>query len=403
MRRPRRARARTLASLALVQLLAVASASAATAQPVEEQVRTEVRRYVDAVNRGDPRVVAALYLSDPRTSSLGDGQIYRGSQAIAELLQEVYSQGAISMTVDSVSVLPLGTDAAVAVMRYRWVIGRESAESLAGALTLVYRRTPQGWRVAHDHTSTLAPHTPGPGAAGEPADSGPRNPVRETSSCRVVRIVDGDTIECARAGRVRLIGIDTPELVASFLRQLYMEREDVPPRILVPAEPTDREVLEGLGDDGIVLSKTGAALRGAGPGASLRFGQTSLTVRGVVTDAALGGREAVVTRQTGTAIGVNRSRYLLVDLTPGEGTEALEAALKATMPAEQPLRLRGVDEPGIAPRQINQLARDGQRRERGLRADHDNLRNGLLQDDRLDDRAADLDIILQDLTIGELL
>ncbi len=38
--------------------------------------------------------------------------------------------------------------------------------------------------------------------------------------------------------------LDRPELVASFLRQLYMEREDVPPRILVPTEPADREVLE---------------------------------------------------------------------------------------------------------------------------------------------------------------
>jgi excinuclease ABC subunit C len=39
--------------------------------------------------------------------------------------------------------------------------------------------------------------------------------------------------------------IDTPRLVSSFLRELYMDRdEDVPPRILVPAWPSDREVLE---------------------------------------------------------------------------------------------------------------------------------------------------------------
>jgi excinuclease ABC subunit C len=38
--------------------------------------------------------------------------------------------------------------------------------------------------------------------------------------------------------------IDAPRLVSSFLRELYMDREDVPPRILVPAWPSDREVLE---------------------------------------------------------------------------------------------------------------------------------------------------------------
>jgi endonuclease YncB( thermonuclease family) len=40
---------------------------------------------------------------------------------------------------------------------------------------------------------------------------GPREPVRETISCELTRIVDGDTIECRRVGRVRLIGMDTPE------------------------------------------------------------------------------------------------------------------------------------------------------------------------------------------------
>jgi len=48
--------------------------------------------------------------------------------------------------------------------------------------------------------------------AGQAADySGPTTTARSTVPCRVTRIVDGDTIECAEAGRVRLIGIDSPE------------------------------------------------------------------------------------------------------------------------------------------------------------------------------------------------
>jgi excinuclease ABC subunit C len=38
--------------------------------------------------------------------------------------------------------------------------------------------------------------------------------------------------------------IDAPGLVASFLRELYMDRDEVPPRILVPAWPADQAVLE---------------------------------------------------------------------------------------------------------------------------------------------------------------
>jgi excinuclease ABC subunit C len=42
----------------------------------------------------------------------------------------------------------------------------------------------------------------------------------------------------------RVEDLDRAGLVSSFLQQLYMEREEVPRRILVPVEPTDREVLE---------------------------------------------------------------------------------------------------------------------------------------------------------------
>jgi excinuclease ABC subunit C len=38
--------------------------------------------------------------------------------------------------------------------------------------------------------------------------------------------------------------LDPPALVSSFLRELYMEREEVPPRVLVPAMPADVDVLE---------------------------------------------------------------------------------------------------------------------------------------------------------------
>src|SRR2546425_12222822 len=38
--------------------------------------------------------------------------------------------------------------------------------------------------------------------------------------------------------------LDRGQLVSSFLRELYMEREDIPPRVLVPVIPEDGELLE---------------------------------------------------------------------------------------------------------------------------------------------------------------
>jgi micrococcal nuclease len=42
--------------------------------------------------------------------------------------------------------------------------------------------------------------------------AGPPHPARSLTTCDVTRIVDGDTLVCGEAGRIRLIGIDTPEL-----------------------------------------------------------------------------------------------------------------------------------------------------------------------------------------------
>lgn len=115
------------------------------------------------------------------------------------------------------------------------------------------------------------------------------------------------------------------------------------PRFLPFVAAPDADVLAGLDAGSIVLSRTGAALRGIGPGGWVRFGQTTLTVRGVVDDVAIGGHEAAVTRQAGAAIGVVQPRYLLVGLAPNTGTKGMEAALRSSLPAGAPLRVRVPD------------------------------------------------------------
>lgn len=48
-------------------------------------------------------------------------------------------------------------------------------------------------------------------ASEEVAVPEPAMPVGQTMACTLVSITDGDTINCGSAGRIRLIGIDTPE------------------------------------------------------------------------------------------------------------------------------------------------------------------------------------------------
>lgn len=43
------------------------------------------------------------------------------------------------------------------------------------------------------------------------SDGGPSAPATPPPTCRITRIVDGDTVHCDPLGRIRLIGIDSPE------------------------------------------------------------------------------------------------------------------------------------------------------------------------------------------------
>jgi ketosteroid isomerase-like protein len=77
--------------LALV-LRCLAFSSPASAQTVEDQIRAEVGRFVDAINGGNPNAVTALYLDTTAATSFGDGEMYRGRQASADLLRQAYAQ-----------------------------------------------------------------------------------------------------------------------------------------------------------------------------------------------------------------------------------------------------------------------------------------------------------------------
>lgn len=201
---------RAAAALAVGAWCAAGCVAAQSA--VEREIRAEVARYVTAVNGGDPGRVSALYERSAQASTLGDGQITLGWDRVAAVYADAYRAArSIRMEIpgDSVTVVPLADAAALALFPYRWTFGPPGqAIVLRGAMTLVYRRTADGWRIVHDHTSALAAGAvePGPQPAG-----GPARPARRTEPCVVTRVADGDTLECARIGRVRLIGIDAPE------------------------------------------------------------------------------------------------------------------------------------------------------------------------------------------------
>ncbi len=187
------------------------------ATPTSE-ITAQVERYVAAVNRGDVRGVADLYARKPGVSSAGDGEVTVGWSQILDLYRSFMERfGRVTMSAESLTVAPVGSDGAVATFRYRWkgVRGRDTTAT-DGAMTLVYERTAQGWRIVHDHTSTR--RAAGGAGAAEEAPAGPGReagvvpgPAGPTEPCVVQRIVDGDTFDCVGGPRVRMIGMDAPE------------------------------------------------------------------------------------------------------------------------------------------------------------------------------------------------
>jgi hypothetical protein len=116
--------------------------------------------------------------------------------------------------------------------------------------------------------------------------------------------------------------------------------------------PSARATFGGLGPGEALLGATSARLRRLGPGGRLRIDRNPgdghrgrwLTVAGVVDDALVGAAEVAVTLAGARATGIARDRYLLLAYR-GERS-AVVTAVRRTLPAGLPVRLRG---PGETP------------------------------------------------------
>jgi hypothetical protein len=106
----------------------------------------------------------------------------------------------------------------------------------------------------------------------------------------------------------------------------------------------DRALLSGLARGEAALGATSAKLRRLGPGGALAFGDRRVPVAGILPDAAMGAHEVFVSTRTAAALGVTRTRYLLIDPAPGASRSALTERIRSLLPAGAPLRVRGLGE-----------------------------------------------------------
>ena len=123
----------------------------------EPSADAAVRQVLDAQaaawNRGDLDGFMAGYWQSPDLTFFSGSDRTAGWQATLDRYRKRYQADGKEMgrlTFSDLSVEMLGPDHAL--VRGRWAL-QLSKEAPSGLFTLLFRQTPDGWRIIHDHTS----------------------------------------------------------------------------------------------------------------------------------------------------------------------------------------------------------------------------------------------------------
>jgi ketosteroid isomerase-like protein len=144
----------------LALALVAGSARAVETKPTEptatEQIRLILQTQADAWNRGDLDAFMQTYapVSDLRFAS--GGSVTYGWKPTLERYKQRYPDRAAMgiLAFSDLAVTELSPEAALVFGRWRLT---RAADAPHGLFTLLVRRTPAGWRIFADHTSSAAP------------------------------------------------------------------------------------------------------------------------------------------------------------------------------------------------------------------------------------------------------
>ena len=128
------------------------SVLAAPKGDTETEIRAVMNAQVAAWNRGDIDSFMLGYAHSAATEFVSGDKITRGWQTVRDNYHKKYSsrEKMGKLTFSDIRITPLASDAALVLGR--WRLERKN-DKPHGVFTLLFRRTPAGWRIVHDHTS----------------------------------------------------------------------------------------------------------------------------------------------------------------------------------------------------------------------------------------------------------
>ncbi len=134
---------------------------AAAAQAAE--VRAAVRAYMDAIDAGDLDAQMRFWSGDSSVTSVIMGEVWTGGASIrARSAEYVPVSKVMRNDLGPITVRPLGGGTMLTVTPYRPARRDPANEKLEpyeldSMLTLIWSRTPEGWRIVHEHVSVKVP------------------------------------------------------------------------------------------------------------------------------------------------------------------------------------------------------------------------------------------------------
>src|SRR5438132_14371990 len=141
-------------SLLILAATVFGSAAAAAAEPTAE-ICEILHAQQRAWNRGDIDGFMSGYARSRSTIFVSEDTVTRGWQTVRNRYKKKYSdrEKMGTLAFSDLEITPLGADSAVALGRWKL---KRTKDQPHGRFTLILRKTADGWRIVHDHTSAAA-------------------------------------------------------------------------------------------------------------------------------------------------------------------------------------------------------------------------------------------------------
>jgi ketosteroid isomerase-like protein len=135
-----------------IAFILIATTRSFFAADVASEIRAVMNAQVAAWNRGDIDGFMVGYARSKATEFVSGDKITRGWQTVRDNYRKKYDSREKMGTLkfSEIGITPLSSDAAVVLGRWQLVRPKDKPH---GTFTLLFRRTPAGWRIVHDHTS----------------------------------------------------------------------------------------------------------------------------------------------------------------------------------------------------------------------------------------------------------